>query len=329
MFLLNRLLSRRPHVTTVTDLAMDDAELAAVRDLADVSGDWQPVARMLRQEVDVDRRGTQFNTFAAAAGADGRWLDKWLADEPDAPEALTLQSWALVQRAWLARGGRFARYTPAEAFRQFHRILDEAEQASARALAVNPDEPVAWVAALWLAVGQQEGLKEFSRRWDGLRACAPHDRLGHNAALQYLCAKWQGSHEQMYAFARDVTDTAPAGSPLVVQIIQAHIEYALVESHEAAALWKRPDVRDDLAVVLRRWQSEGPHSHALALHDHSLLAFALCEAGMWEQAGELFETTNHRVYEYPWYYKASSQRHLAEAHSRAIRHRRRRGDRNG
>lgn len=312
----------RPKVVTITDKAMVDTELASVRDLAAISGDWQPVAGLLRQEHDADRRCNQFNTFAEAAATDDRWLDKWLAEEPDAPEALTLRSWALVQRAWLARGGRLAKHTPAEAFQQFYRILSEAGEASVDAIAVSPEEPAAWVASLWLAIGQQDEPSVFRQRWDGLQACAPHDRLGHNAALQLYCAKWHGSHEQMYAFARQVTDAAPPGSPLVVQILQAHIEYAMRETGEAADFWNRPDVRNDIEAVLHRWQAEEPHTHALALHDRSILAYVLCEAGMWQQAAEQFEATYHLVYEYPWYYKEFRHRFLADAHTKAMRHKR-------
>lgn len=46
----------------------------------------------------------------------------------------------------------------------------------------------------------------------------------HRQMLQFVCKKWFGSHEEMFGFARSVSDSEPAGSALHELPIFAHVE---------------------------------------------------------------------------------------------------------
>jgi hypothetical protein len=53
---------------------------------------------------------------------------------------------------------------------------------------------------------------------------APGLYSAHTQTLQNLCAKWFGSHEEMFEFAHSTSASAPDGSPLHVLVAKAHQE---------------------------------------------------------------------------------------------------------
>jgi hypothetical protein len=307
-----------PTPVLLDDPAYGDADLAAVRDAATRDGDWKPVAELLEVSAgDWDVRGTQVNALAKATTTDSRWLDSWLAAEPDAPDALAVRSAAQVRRAWQARAAGRARQASDLEVRELIRFLDEAATACEEAIEANPDDPTPWSDAIRLAIEQEEPRSVFESRWAELTTRDPHNRIGHDNALEYNCAKWHGSHELMYAFAREVVERAPEGSPLVVLLLQAHVEYDLAAREEG--FWQRPEVTEDIDLVLAKYRAGEPHTHALAPHDLSVLAFVLTEAERWEDAAEQFTAAEHRMYEYPWLYRPYPTKHLRQVHAKAFR----------
>lgn len=312
--------SSAPAPQLVTDLAMDDPELASARDAAVRTGAWQPAADLLASTAsDPDRRGAVANALAAAAVQPAGWLDSWLTERPDDPGAHLVGAWAMVQRAWEARGHAYARQTGEDAFAAFFRILGDALPLAHHAVRTGGDDPTPWVVETWLSIGRGDGRDVLDDRWGELVARDPANRLGHVVRLQCLAEKWYGSHEEMYAYARDVH--RPAWAPVVP--LQAHVEYEMRERTEGrgdaiAGFWSRPDVEADLDAG-HRWAVGGGHGHAFALHDLSVVAYALSMAERWAEAAEVFALTGHRSFEYPWYYRADPAAALEAAHARAVK----------
>mmetsp|Transcript_26984 Transcript_26984/g.75920 ORF Transcript_26984/g.75920 Transcript_26984/m.75920 type:complete len:626 (+) Transcript_26984:184-2061(+) len=68
-------------------------------------------------------------------------------------------------------------------------------------------------------------------------------------ALQYFCAKWHGSNEQMFALARNATQNVPVGAghhALWALIPMAHFEGANFGGLGSASHWKTAAVQDEL-----------------------------------------------------------------------------------
>lgn len=309
-----------PTPVLVDDAAQDDADLVAVRDRLVAGGAWQEAAALLASTTgDSDRRGAVVTALAEDTGpARGGWLDQWTAAEPDDAGATLLAAMAAFDRAGEARGDGWAEDTDEDAMTAFARLLDGALPLAHEAARRGGDDPTPWVLLLWMAVGRGESRDVFDDRWAELVRRDPHNRLGYIAGLQYLAAKWHGSHEDMYALAR-----AGAGAPWgPVLPLQGHIEYLITEGHGGSDLlggfWERPEPAADLQAGLA-WARSGPHTHAYALHDLTVVGFCLDQADRWREALEVFELTGHRAYRYPWNYLGDPRKAFAKAHKTAVK----------
>lgn len=314
------LFRRSPAVSVelVTDLALDDVGLRRARDGAVWSGRWEPAADLLASTgADPDRRGAVVNALAAAAVQRAPWLDDWRVARPEDPGVVAVAAWALVQRAWDARGGGWAQDTEADGVAAFFRLLEDALPIAERACRAAPNDPTPWVVLIWLGIGREDPRAVLDERWAELVRRDPHNRLGHVARLQCLTEKWYGSHEEMYAFARSVS--GPAWAPVVP--VQAHAEFALKESAErrlrdVTAFWRSAQVAADLDRALD-WVRAGRPGHAFALHDLSIVAYGLSQAERWSDAATVFAVTGPRTYEYPWYYLSRPAQTAARAYAAA------------
>lgn len=321
------------------DRCAGDVELRQARDVA-LKGDWSAARELLvKTGKDWDRRTHRVDVLASAAASRPRWLRAWLDQEPTNPDAKVVVAWSEVHRAWTARGAARAGYTSREAFSQFFSILAGAGELCQQAVDAAPDDPTPWVTRLWLAIGQEHSHEAVRGYWQELTDRDPVSRIGHNAALQYWCHKWHGSHELMYEFARQAAAAAPAGSPLALQPLQAHFEYVLdlradyamrlrngwkpseAERSQWADHWRTDEAQADLTAALESWP--GPHggqpTHALAVHDRSVLAFALVQAQWWPQAAAQFQAMGRYGYEYPWYYEGDPAKEFVKARAQALR----------
>lgn len=321
------------------DRCFDDLALRQARDAA-VTGEWTAARDLLKETgQDWDRRGHRVDVLAATAAEHPEWLRAWRDSEPSAPDPQVVLGWAEVQRAWRARGGALARFTPQEAFAKFHEILKGAAELCRQAVHAAPDDPTPWVAVLWLAIGQEHPPEAMRAYWRELTARDPFNRLGHNAALQYWCEKWHGSHEEMYQFAREAAAAAPAGSPLAVLPLQAHFEYVLrlrrdydlrLENKERpstadwsrlARHWEVTDTQVDITKAVEHWLAPygGQAAHALAVHDRSILALALVKARWWAPAATEFRAMGEYACKYPWYYEGDPEKEFLKARVKALR----------
>ncbi|MCF2526646.1 hypothetical protein [Yinghuangia soli] len=320
---------RRPSIpmpVLITDPAMGDADIAAMRDLAVASGDWKPAAAYLEglEPAAHDRRHMAVDALADAALRSPAWFEAWRRDRPDAPDMLAVRAEILVKKAWEARGAGRAEDTGRDAFAEFFRILEQADRACRAATDAAPaHDAVPWVTWLNAARGQQLERAVFDRRWAALKERQPQSRAGHYAALQFLCEKWFGSHEEMFAFARAAAAEAPVGATTKLLPVQAHVEYVLQATHRDESFsrgtyWNSPAVREELLAAQAAWEARsepGPTD----LYEYSLLAYAQAQSGRWRETGALFAAAGHRVFHRPWWYMPDA--YLGLVHERVAKDR--------
>ncbi|MFC7480372.1 hypothetical protein ACFQX7_10445 [Luedemannella flava] len=166
-------------------------------------------------------------------------------------------------QAGSARGSASARNTSPEQFAEFHRLSALAADASKRAIALNPDDPYPWVTRMSTNFAGGEHA-DFHRAMDEAVRRDPVNFEAHLSAVSFLCAKWYGSHEQMFAAARGPAAAAPAGSPVVMLPLLAHFEYALREygfdsrSESLTAkrsYFHRPEVIAEIQACAAKWRA--------------------------------------------------------------------------
>lgn len=314
----------------VSDSGLDDAEVKRVCQEVVDTGQFVPAVELLnRVGRDWARRAVAVTALGEVAAKSPAWLLWWQRSEPESPDQRTVMAAAMVRVAWNARGSAKASLTSRGQFLDFHQLLRDADQACLIATESAPDDPTPWVSWLRVCRGLPVSRQVFVARWRALRERDPLHRAGHDAALQYLCEKWRGSHTDMYAFAREAAEYAPPGSPLTLLVVEAHAEYGLRMRWNGAGhdggFWTEPAQQADLDAALDRYPVDAPRRYASHLSDHSVLTYALAKAGRWAELADRFEATDHHAYFLPWTYEEGGSAFLEYAHSQAMKSRSRHG----
>jgi hypothetical protein len=291
------------------DPAYDDrAVLDAVAALR--AGDRRPAAALLRETGDDwDRKAHRVNRLAHDEDCH-RTIAEWVAAEPGSADAHMVNARALVVQGWAIRGSAYARYVRESAWSDFFDRLHAADAALSAAMARAPQDPTPWGIAVLLARGLQVPRTEFERRWDGLVQRDPAHVTGHYHALQYLCAKWSGSHDEMFGFADRASAAAPPGSPLHALSLFAVIEYAmaLTDGQEAgqteALFWKGFQAAQAVDRAVDLWEKpaaeKGTPPHARAVFDRMHLAFCASRIGSGAVAARQFRAMGPYCSDMPW-----------------------------
>jgi hypothetical protein len=191
---------------------------------------------------------------------------EWLVAQPATfdgdPLLATYAGAAAMRNGWRARGASRASEVGASQFKSFRAWLTEAEQHLIRATALDPQDVTPWVYLLVTGRGLQHDRTAVEAAFQQAVARDPQHLEAHRQMLQFVCKKWFGSHEQMFAFARTVSDSAPLGSPLHELTVLAHVErwveFSVDDSHEMelrSAYFRDAAVRADLS---RAWDRLGP-----------------------------------------------------------------------
>lgn len=284
------------------DDALDDVDVRSARAAA-LGGDWRPAAHLLAATTDADARFDRLDVLARAGLRRRAWLEAWLRERPLDRDALALRAQLAALRAWEIRGGDWRAQNPD----RFLDALADAESYAREAIALAPTDPCPHVTLVTIARGQQVDHDELDRRLAGLARLAPHHRQGHEQALQYTCAKWFGSAEEMFRFARDASGRAPEGSAAALLVVAAHVEHWMTLVGRATALADKhmtsEATRAEIAAAESRWRDgdSGP-SPVGRVAAHNLLAFAwwLCQDAA--AAQEHLAVTREHLSETPWAY---------------------------
>lgn len=254
VFVVVMALSRRMRTNATQTYASLGGEQGAAATEAARKGDLGPYRHLLQTTTDLDTRAVMANQIGGCASIDA--VAAWVAAEPNSPDAQLTWGASLIDQAWEIRGGGTR---VSDAARQgFRERLVQAVAALQHAAAGRPDDPTPWALQLVCARGlgwdrQQTELvfAEATRR-------DPQCWIAHLNMLVYLTAKWHGSDEAMYAFARGVSEQAPQGSDLHTLVIVAHIErwvgLELIQRERKAAKTyvKNPAVHNECVAAYER-----------------------------------------------------------------------------
>ncbi|MEU9010859.1 hypothetical protein AB0D12_13960 [Streptomyces sp. NPDC048479] len=282
---------------------------------AAAAGDAGPARELLaetRLDAQWERRSVCVSELAEHALRSPGWLEAWLAESPEDPDAMLVKADLCIQQAWEIRTGYRARHVSEDRFRAFFTLLDDAIPVIAAAAELNPTDPVPWEVALTHARGIQAPRDVFDAYWAEAVARAPHHYGCHATALQYLCDKWYGSHEEMFAFAEQAAEGALPGSKLHALPLLAAVEYEVVsdDSTENGPIDRaRIGAAIDRALELSGWYAPGD-PEAAGFRNH--LALMLIFAERWAEALDVFRAIGVHAREYPWAYVGESRKEFLE-----------------
>jgi len=272
--------------------------LKEVHALADAcwEDDWRPAAAYVEAAGDDwDDRWSRMELLQEIARSTSSWVDVWRTAQPDNCDAATLHAALLVHQAWEVRGSGFAHQVPPPRMARFEALLPAAIDAARQAVPLGRDNPGPWVVMITAARGARYSPRKFDPLWTGLVARAPHHYAGHWQALQFWCAKWAGSDEEMLEFARRAVERAPQGSPLAAVYVHALGE---LQARHGRVGYSRETRRllEQVAVSLRAVPA-GDERLPQVRH---LLAYHLGRAGLHDLALEQFRLIGRWCGAQPW-----------------------------
>ena len=227
-----------------------DGEAAGLRAALE-RGDVAPLERAFHQ-ADTDRR-----EFLVSTLTDGlpplQALESWPEAAPSSALALLCRGRQRVSAAWDARGSGRARTVGKGQWEVFFDGLRQAEQDLYRALDLGAGS-TAWSMLLISGRGLQVGTDEHWARYGRATESGGIMAYAADQLLQNLCAKWSGSHEEMFAFARETSAQVPDGDPRHRLVPVAHFERAIDFDRERDQIRYRSDpaVQDEILAAADR-----------------------------------------------------------------------------
>lgn len=292
-------LNRRKRLAPRLAVELDDIELGAVcrrltarsathtralavplaqQLLGDTGADWDRRAHRLSVLAQVTRPGTQLS---------------WVQQHPDDADALTLFAWGFMAR------GSAAPPSPSDA----HVAL----RACGAAARLSPADPNPWVVRLGLLRLLRRPGPEVLATWREIAVRDPWHREAHLQMYGYLSPRECGSTSHCMDFVDQVTATAPvaapaSGLPLLSLVDRYHATLARggIEALTAGYQWGGHEAVRCLARAEARWLRSGHLTHAAALADLNLLAYALSAAREPARAAPVFQALAGVVTLFPW-----------------------------
>jgi hypothetical protein len=246
------------------------------------------------------------------------WLDAWVAEAPGSAIPLLVRGAHAIQGAWALRGTDWEPRPGAET--TVVQILRGADADLAHAAALDRTDPSAAMLMIRAARGLQLPLGERQERFQQLVSRDPTHRRGHTEMLRALSAKWGGSHDLMFQFARQTAGRAQAGSSLFGVIAEAHVERWLVADRDGAdaGYWRRDDVVGEIrAAAAASVEHPGFPTTPLAVVDRSTFAFCFASMGDWAAARRQFQAMTV-PYRWPWGMFGDPAQLLLDARQRAL-----------
>ena len=246
------------------------------------------------------------------------WLPQVVGEDSQDALAHAVLGAATVERAWQVRTGKRAQHVSQDQFREFHRILREAEEQLYRSVELDAESVAPWYTLLASGRGLQVGLDVVQRRFEAAVKRSPGHLGAHNQMLQQLCRKWSGSHEQMHAFATEALH-GPHGDTLGTLIPVAYREHLgeLDDDSPECAFIKSAESRAELQLaaertIFRPGFAPGRNPYLAA----NVFSWAFCAAEMWPQARAAFEASKGVVVDWHVYNdaKAGYTRHRTLAY---------------
>jgi len=296
----------RGNVPALTMFAGDSPRLPVVRaslargDVAGAVGEIRNAPLAERFEL----------VWASADDVPYEWLVAQHGALDDDALLATYAGAAAMRHGWRARTNADAERVDREQFKTFWAWLAEAEQHLVRATSLAPDDATPWVYLLVTGRGLQHERGELERVFRQAVARDPEHLEAYRQMMQFLCKKWFGTHEDMFAFARSVSAAAPTGSPLHELPIFAHVErwveFSVKDPHELqqrAGYFRDPAVTAELSVARERLGpllTGAPDGRSVTARN--MLAFVAWRAGDKNAFADEIAAMHGVVSPMPWNY---------------------------
>lgn len=193
-----------------------------------------------------------------------------------------------------------------------------------RAADLAPEDPTPWVVLLGVSRLERRAQPQVFGMWNEVLTRDRWNREAYLSMLSYLGPDEAGSRVQVLDFVDAVRAGIPENAPcaateLTAQVMQYHSVLARggVEALMARNHWTHVPAAQALDRAARTWARPGFLSHAAALADLNLLAYALMAADRRHEARPVFEAIEGTVAAWPWHVGGAPLTEFEKARNRA------------
>ncbi|HRW20220.1 MAG TPA: hypothetical protein P5181_15400 [Dermatophilaceae bacterium] len=257
-----------------------------------------------RLEQDWERRSHAMRRAARQLVTVPHLVDRWAAGRPADPDLVMLQARTRIHQAWRARSAGLAADLTEHQRRAFSGLLLHAGPYVERAIALAPEDPTTYEAAIDRVRGLGPDRAAFGALVDAATLVAPHEVGWQAAALRWLSPRWHGSAEEVIRYAAAAASAAPVTSRVRMLPV-----LALADVWVSAGLPGATDPTGDRDTVLAQVDEvvAAAHEHLAGVPDsigrtegRSELAHLLVLVGAPGAAYPLFVEIGDQVTERPW-----------------------------
>ncbi|MEU9113621.1 hypothetical protein AB0D04_18040 [Streptomyces sp. NPDC048483] len=258
--------------------SLDFAVMALLSNVIDDAGqDW-------------DRKAHRLEVLAGSAGRALPGI--WREHKPNDQGALLLHAWSDVVQA-----------------RQQGSVgdLSDVRASCRRAAELLPADPIPWTLHLATLRLERRPTRELSPIWREIKARDPWNREAHLQALGYLSPEECGSSvlvlDLLDGLRAEMPPNAPTAALELTAIVRNHQRAVAVGglmALGAAEIWRRPDVAKALDQAAQDWTTPGFLTHAAAVADFNLLAYALLKSTRPTEAATALRATGAVATPWPW-----------------------------
>jgi hypothetical protein len=286
-------------------------------------GEWQNAHSFLDGLRDWDERAFFVGALTEWPGRPP-WIEEWYRSKGRTSGVAALVRGAhSLNWAWEARGGGSAATVSRESAATFLERLANAERDLEQAALQDAEDPTPWALRIATGMGRNVGEDVLGRRFEQALRRDLDSRAAYARRLVSLTAKWGGSDQAMFRFARDAAGKAALGSSLHILVAWAHLEKwlghaASGEAGAAFAYLRNEDVRREVLDARGKLFAAPAISPIFEMNDRNILAFCLWRCGEKATAGQELGAIGARISRVPWAYLGTPERAFVQARAECL-----------
>ncbi|WP_394613774.1 hypothetical protein JNUCC0626_28200 [Lentzea sp. JNUCC 0626] len=289
-----------------------------------VSGDIDTALRLLALvRADPHRRELAFDVLGGVGNAVLPRLLDAAEEQPDNVDLLLLLGSAQSVAGWESRGAAGADRTSEGQWTGLRKFSAAAHRTLQRAAELDPEDVQPWALMMSMAVAMPEYRREAADVYDEVVERVPDLFNASFRRLHAACAKWYGSHDEMYGFARGAVEGLPDGHPMLALIPTAHIEmqvYLTWKTSFAVRMWHSitrsylKKQRAEIDAASDRLLA-GPDDHPRSPWAHQIFANYYFKLFVTDRLAAHLARGGERASQWPWGYSGDAAGEFSRAHA--------------
>lgn len=237
--------------------------------------------------------------------ANAGFIEKWVQERNDSYVAHLFAGVSKTCLAWIARTAALGSSVSQDKAEKFFGLLEEAFDHLQRADDLNPEDAEICARMIRVCMGLQTDTATAASYFEAARKLVPNHLIAHLMMINYLNPKWQGSLEEMQAFAHTMYEET--GSSLLItlklfSLVEEWLYYGMNdEQKKKDNFFKDPALKSTIRAMYDDYREE-EEGKLLIPYVYNYFAFLFHMTGDRIMAIEAARKIAGKMTVYPWAY---------------------------